>query len=110
MKFKATKKQIMQGYYCYCTGYCNLQYLFNFESPRAYTCGVYGWNADIYEVDNVAIVTGYRPFGKHIPYELVEKYESYARAVVYGEDTPEKKKELLNEAIKNFVIACRNLK
>ena len=110
MKFKSTKKQIMWGYYCYSVGYCDLQYLFSFKNPIAYTCGVYGWNADVYEVDNVAIVTGYRPFGIHVPHELVKKYEDYARGVVYGDETPEKKKELLNEAIENFVIACRNLK
>lgn len=110
MKFKATKKQIMQGYYCYSVGYCELQHLFNWVNPVAYTCGVYGWNADVYTFDNVAIVTGYRPFGVHVPYELLDKYELYARGIIYGDETPEKKKALLRKAIEQFIIDCRNLK
>ena len=110
MKFRATKKQIMEGYYCYQVGYCDLYYLLYFKNPIAYTCGVYGWNSDIYEVGNVAIVTGYRPFGVHVPHELIKKYETYARDVVRGDDTPEKKKELVRKALEDFVIACRNLK
>lgn len=36
--------------------------------PYYYTCGVYGWNADVYVLDyNTVIVSGYRPFGhEHI--------------------------------------------
>lgn len=61
--------------------YCDLQYLLRGRDRVAYTAGVYGWNADVYDVGNgVAIVTGYRPFGDiHPPFSLVERYNSAAR-------------------------------
>ena len=61
MKYKTTAKAIREGA---CNprsvGYCDLQYLLNNHSPIAYTCGVYGWNFDVYEVYGVTICTGYR--------------------------------------------------
>lgn len=64
MKHKTTEKAIEQNYYKIIkVGYCNLQYLLQYEEPVAYTSGVYGWNADVYDFGNIAIVTGYRPFG-----------------------------------------------
>ena len=62
-KIKVTKKQITENFYnIYKCGYCDF-------IPTAdadfYTCGVYGWNADVYKINyNTVIVTGYRPFGK----------------------------------------------
>lgn len=80
MKFKTTKKAIMANYVKVIEiGYCDLQYLLNYKSPIAYTAGVYGWNADIYDFGGVAIVTGYKPFGNiHPNWEIVEKYEKEA--------------------------------
>ena len=50
MKVKTTRKAIVNGS-CNvkCAGYCDLSYLLNNHSPIAYTCGVYGWNFDVYE-------------------------------------------------------------
>ncbi len=61
MKYKTTAKAIREGA-CnpYSAGYCDLQYLLNNHSPIAYTCGVYGWNFDVYDVYGVTICTGYR--------------------------------------------------
>lgn len=42
-------------------GYCDIQNIERFLRPNAYTCGVYGWNSDIYEFESFAISTGYRP-------------------------------------------------
>lgn len=45
-------------------GYCDIQNIERYLEPRAYTCGVYGWNSDIYQMPggyNVLISTGYRP-------------------------------------------------
>ena len=49
MKYKTTAKEIRKGA-CnlHSAGYCDLQYLLTNHSPNAYTCGVYGWNFDIY--------------------------------------------------------------
>lgn len=81
MKYKTTKKEVMRGFYqVLACGYCELDSLLAYEGPEACVCGVNGWKADIYNVENgIAIVTGYAPFGKQIPYELVKKYEDQAR-------------------------------
>lgn len=46
-------------------GYCAIQSITPYLRETHYTCGVYGWNANIYELDNFAICTGYRPFGTY---------------------------------------------
>ena len=96
MKFKTTKKEINACYYAVSIGYCDLQDLLSHENAAAYTCGVYGWNADIYTFGNVAIVTGYRPFGIHIDYDIVNKYNKKARAIRedYTKDYETQKAEL----------------
>lgn len=54
------KRLVNGSYNVKCAGYCDLSYLLNNHSPIAYTCGVYGWNFDVYEVYGVTICTGYR--------------------------------------------------
>ena len=83
MKYKTTAKAIREGS---CNprsvGYCNLQYLLNNHSPIAYTCGVYGWNFDIYEVYGVTICTGYRGMvGPRC--EGVSEYEKKAESIFH---------------------------
>lgn len=61
MKFKTTEKALRDG--CpriVSAGYCDLQYLLRTKEPIAYTCGVYGWNFDVYEINGLTICTGYR--------------------------------------------------
>lgn len=41
--------------------YCSIQNLERYLSANAYTCGVYGWRADFYELDGFTISTGYNP-------------------------------------------------
>ena len=103
MKFKTTKTAINTGYYYkICIGYCDMQYLLNYENPVAYTCGVYGWNADIYDLSditgyNACIVTGYRPWGNiRANYELNKAAEEKAEKIVhdYKRDIEERKTEL----------------
>lgn len=61
MKFKTTRKAIVNGSSkIVSVGYCDLQSLLINHSPIAYTCGVYGWNFDVYEIDGLTICTGYR--------------------------------------------------
>lgn len=84
MKFKTTKRAVMNGYWKIIeVGYCDLQYLLGFLSPTAYTCGIYGWNADIYEMPfkaNICICTGYRPFGNvHPDWQVTDKYNKQAK-------------------------------
>lgn len=64
MKYKATRKAVMNGYaHVIYTGYCGLTETLSNIAPVAYTTGVNGWNADVYDFGAYAIVTGYRPFG-----------------------------------------------
>lgn len=84
MKYKTTAKAIREeGGNIIAIGYCGAQYLLWDKSPVAYTCGVYGWNFDVYEIDGVTICTGYRGMpGRHVDYAILEKYENAARAVM----------------------------
>lgn len=51
-----------------CVPYCGLQDLLKYEYPSWFTSGIYGWNADVYIINNdTCIVTGYRPFGNIRP-------------------------------------------
>ena len=82
MKFKTTNKEIKNGYYKIIKiSYCSLWYLLKGKDPIAYTSGIYGWNADLYEISRgVAICTGYRPVGNVEPdYELVREYNEKAK-------------------------------
>lgn len=110
MKFKTTKKAIMANYgKIIKVDYCELQNLLKYESPIAYTAGVYGWNADIYDFGGVAIVTGYRPFGNIRPnWEVMDKYEKEAENIYkcyrYDERVGALKdllKKFIEEMIKN---------
>ena len=109
MKFKTTKKEIMRGYYKVIeAGYCGLQHLLYYKNPIAYTCGVYGWNADIYEVAaGVAICTGYRPFGNvDIDYELAREYDEKAQKIICNtkiENVKEELEKLLKEFLEKVV-------
>lgn len=80
MKYKTTEKAVKNGYkYVVRIPYCALQSMLAYKSPIAYTAGSYGWKADIYDFDNVAIVTGYSPFGNIKPdYDTIRSFEKEA--------------------------------
>ena len=83
-KAKTTRKWVAENYTCVSVGYCELQYLLKFQSPRFYTCGVYGWNCDIYTFGDWAIVTGYRGIVAHVDglgYDRTREYEKKAEAL-----------------------------
>lgn len=63
MKYKTTDREqrennaIVLGF-----SYCSIQNIERYLSANAYTCGVYGWRADFYELESgVTISTGYSP-------------------------------------------------
>ena len=116
MKFKTTTKKIKENYsqnYILSIGYCDLQTLLKYESPRAYTSGVYGWNYDFYDVESVAICTGYRgmPTGKDFDYSIVRKYETKAQKIAdrrkkdnqTWEQFDNKKRADINKLLKSFI-------
>ena len=84
MKFRTTEREIRANFDKECIvriGYCGIQEMTTYIDPVAYTCGVYGWNSNIYIVDGIAIVTGHRPFGKSANNNLVREYEKRAIAI-----------------------------
>jgi len=82
MKLKTTRKEMEQYHRIARIGYCEAQHLLKYRSPFAYSCGVYGWNGDYYEVDGVLIATGYRslPNSKNTncDYSIVRKFDNLA--------------------------------
>jgi len=91
MKYKTTAKEIRSGYYTIISaGYCTLQNLLKDENPVAYTSGVYGWNFDVYQVNGVAIATGYRGMPSQNDrgdYQLAREYDAKAEQVKGWDDT-----------------------
>lgn len=107
MKVRVTQKQIKEGYdKILIVGYCDLYYLLRGLDPRYYTCGVYGWNSDIYHYDNrIAICTGYRPFGNvQTNWELNNKYNEKAREIYndYSEDY-DKRITMINMLLEEYI-------
>jgi hypothetical protein len=105
MKFKTTRKAVKEnGGIILEAGYCDLQTLLGNVDPTAYTSGVYGWNADIYDIDGVIIVTGYRPFGNYYNYDLVHEYEDKARKIAGDYNTPwEERRDAVNKLLDEFI-------
>lgn len=105
MKFKTTRKAIMQGYQNIIqVPYCSLQSLLSCESPIAYTTRAEGWGADIYSFGDTAIVTGYAPFGNIRPsYEVNQRYEKRAREITEGIHNWQEKKAMLTALIEEYI-------
>lgn len=103
-KLKTTRKSVVESYpKIVSIGYCDAQYLLHFHSPIAYTCGTYGWNFDVYNVNGTAICTGYRGMpGIHLP--NVREFDRKAEQILYSseklmswEEREEQIESLLNQ-------------
>lgn len=105
MKYKTTIRAIREGA---CNprsaGYCDLQHLLTNHSPNAYTCGMYGWNFDIYEIYGVTICTGYRGMvGPRC--EGIAEYEEKAAKILSWENkemTYDKKRDAVEKLLHEF--------
>ena len=51
------------------------------ENPIAEIIDGVGWVADVYKVDGVTVVTGYKPIGNRPSDELINKYEAAAKEI-----------------------------
>ena len=97
MKYKTTRRDLLNYYgkdSALAVGYCDAQFLLRGFEPDSYTCGVYGWNFDAYDIDGVLITTGYRNLiGK--PTRFVRSFEEKARKILSWDnpDSYEKKQE-----------------
>ena len=111
MKFKSNRKEILGGYdYVIPIGYCQLWHLLSEEKPAAYVTRSEGWACDVYDFGDVAITTGYAPFGnKPANYDTAKKYEEMAKPIVENSDLShlEKKdtlRKLIDELIAEAVV------
>lgn len=106
MKYLTTAKAIKEGYYkIIAVGYCDLQSLLSHENPVAYTRGCYGWNFDVYDINGVALVTGYRGMpskNSNATYALIDEYEKKSEG-----KTAEEKRALLLEFVKKATEGIR---
>lgn len=105
MKFKTTMKKIKEENNTIIQlGYCDAQTLLSHSQPIAYTCGVYGWNSDIYKTNGVAICTGYRAFGNVKPSrKLIDYYEEKAKTVKNSGLHYEEKKNKISKLLDDFI-------
>lgn len=86
MKFRTSIKAIRDEFgkkNIISIGYCEAQSLLSFIDASAYTCGVYGWNFDMYEIHGTAICTGYRgmPAGLEYDYNKLKELELAAEKI-----------------------------
>ena len=85
MKLKVSQKQILNNKVIMKVPYCTLQHLLDDIAPYAYSCGVYGWNCDYYDVGHeVTISTGYRNVGKSMPYKILNNYNKQSQELRRG--------------------------
>lgn len=106
-KCKTTRKWVASNYTCVSVGYCSLQYLLRYQNASYYTCGVYGWNFDVFTFDDYAITTGYRGMISHVKgldYETTEAYEKKAEKICNDFSIPyEDKKRKVNFLLKEYL-------
>lgn len=93
-KIKTTAKKVRDAFdKKIALGCCEAIELLRAREPLLYTCGVYGWNFDVYIVDDTAICTGYRGMpGIRPDHNLVVSYEDRARDIWNEFDRPYKER------------------
>ena len=105
MSSKTTRRAIVNGSANIVSAeYCALQHLLHNHNPIAYTCGVYGWNFDVYEIDGLTICTGYRNMpGRRA--NNIGKYEKEAEKILSWENKIpyEEKREQVEQLLHEFV-------
>ena len=84
IKTQVTKKEILNGFkYVIPISYCGAQNLLNYKHANYYTYSkMYGWRSDVYVIsDDIAIVTGFAPFGSiKVDYNILKTYKTKAEA------------------------------
>lgn len=110
VKVLVTKKSVRQfGMPVLSIPYCKLDSLLKYEEPFAYSSGVYGWSCDYYQVtvhgkDDVIISTGYRPTGKVLELDLIQKYNNQGRKVIDKHLPSEEERDALRDILEEFIV------
>lgn len=94
MKTKITRKAIKERFEnIISVPYCSLQMLLHEEDADYYCTRIEGWACDVYIFEDVAISTGYAPFGNIKPaYELIKMYDAIAGEICLCEHDYETRK------------------
>ena len=114
---KVKEKELKENYnIIWSVGYCDIQYIEKALNPQYYTAGVYGWNADHYEIiinkkniyKRILISTGYRPLNnknvKNVSYDKIKKLDEKARKILGTSGDFQKNCKKVNELLENFII------
>lgn len=117
LKFKTTQREIRsQCAQVIAVPYCRLQTLLCYETPTAYTTRREGWGADIYifespNLGEVAIATGYAPFGNISPsYELNCAYEERAQKIRWDYSlTWKEQKQMLHQLVLDYIAEVKKI-
>ena len=111
MYIKCTSKDLKNNYLVLQVGYCEMYYLLYFESPVFYNAGSYGWNYDGYIITycrgrrTVAISTGYRPIGRQVDYNILQRYEQEAKSIIEHRNmSTEEKRARISDLLNNCII------
>lgn len=104
MKLKVTEKKIKENFpEIMKVGACKLSCILNHFAPQYYTCNNYGWKADVYIIDDMVIVTGYKAFGTFRPDEKELERVNREYEQLYAENLPyEKEVERCKELLKSL--------
>jgi hypothetical protein len=110
LKLKTTKKAVLEAVgekgvifalpYCYIEN--KLTFIDYMISPCAYTCGVYGWNCDIYDLGGFLLTEGYRPFNHSTNKQQKEFYKVCERFAEVWEKATDKDYSIPREKSENF--------
>ena len=108
MKMRISEKELKKSFKnIYSVGYCELKML-EFMEADYYTAGVYGWNCDVYKIDNnTLLVTGYRTFGKQVPKEVVNIYNKMFEELKEKYHYYKNFKEKLNILLKSLIVSIK---
>lgn len=82
MKIKITDKELLNRYRTISFGYCDIQFLTNYLSPKFYNSGSCGWRWDAYVIDDIALCTGYGATGQNPTteqYKRIQHFEELAK-------------------------------
>ena len=104
-KIRATNREMRDNIYIIGISYCKPQFLLNYESPVAYSNGVYGWACDYYDIDGVIISTGYRYINSKntkATYEMITSYDDKARFIINNVRDYHQSKKAVKDAVRKI--------
>lgn len=107
MKARITEREARECFPLLWIGYCEAQFLLNYQTPIYYTAWMYWWKSDIYRIDNwnrdFYISTGYGYNWERPDYKLVRTYDDKARKIYCSNYDYKNKKTRINKLLIEFI-------